>query len=166
MFSESATRLREGIVERAHEAIGTRYRLGASTLGKGFDCSGLVRFVMSAIDMVLPRTAQTQSQVGVEIPRDIAALEPGDVLTFGTSKRISHVGIYIGDGKMIHASTSQRRVIETSLTSRSSPLIRQWQGVRRYVMEAPVALNDSVLELISPTVAVKDTLLGPLKPPG
>lgn len=166
MFSESATRLREGIVERAREAIGTRYSLGASTLGKGFDCSGLVRYVMSAIDMVLPRTAQTQSQVGVEIPKDIAALEPGDVLTFGTGKRISHVGIYIGDGKMIHASTSQRRVIETSLTRRSSPLIRQWQGVRRYVIDAPMALNDSVLELLSPTVAVNDTLLGPLNPPG
>ncbi len=167
MFSESATRLREGIVDRAREAVGTRYRLGASSLGKGFDCSGLVRYVMSAIDMVLPRTAQTQSQVGVEIPKDIAALEPGDVLTFGTGKHISHVGIYIGDGKMIHASTSQRRVIETSLTRRSSSLIRQWQGVRRYVVDAPVTLNDSLLELIGPSVAVKDTLLGPrLNPPG
>lgn len=131
-FSASAERLREGVVSKAREAVGTKYKLGGTKLGVGFDCSGLVQFAMSALEIVLPRTAQSQSQVGVEVPKDVAALQPGDVLTFGTGKRISHVGIYVGDGKMIHASTSKRRVIETSITQRS-PLIRQWKGVRRYV---------------------------------
>lgn len=131
---------------KARDAIGTRYRLGASRLGVGFDCSGLVRYVMSALDIALPRTAQSQSTVGIEVPKDIAALKPGDVLTFGTTKRISHVGIYVGEGKMIHASTSKRKVIETSL-SRRSPLIRQWQGVRRYVIESTAIAGDSLLAL-------------------
>ena len=143
-FSASAERLRESIVEKARGSVGTKYKLGASKPGVGFDCSGLVRYVMGALDMVLPRTAQSQSKVGTEVPKDVAALQPGDVLTFGRGKRISHVGIYVGDGKMIHASTSKRRVIETSLDRRSS-LIRQWQGVRRYVDGSTKAFSDSIL---------------------
>lgn len=143
-FSASAERLRDGIVERARESLGTKYKLGGSKAGVALDCSGLVRYVMGALDMVLPRTAQGQSKVGVEVPKDVAALKPGDVLTFGRGKRISHVGVYVGDGKMIHASTSKRRVIETSLNQRSS-LIRQWQGVRRYVDGSTKAFGDSIL---------------------
>lgn len=143
-FSASAERLRDGIVERARESLGTKYKLGGSKAGVALDCSGLVRYVMGALDMVLPRTAQGQSKVGVEVPKDVAALKPGDVLTFGRGKRISHVGVYVGDGKMIHASTSKRRVIETSLNQRSS-LIRQWQGVRRYVDGSSKAFGDSIL---------------------
>lgn len=143
-FSASAERLREGIVERARESLGAKYKLGASKAGVAFDCSGLVRYVMGVLDISLPRTAQEQSKVGVEVPRDVAALKPGDVLTFGRGKRISHVGIYVGNGKMIHASTSKRRVIETSLDRRSS-LIRQWQGVRRYVDGSAKVFSDSIL---------------------
>ncbi|HEY0928360.1 MAG TPA: C40 family peptidase [Gemmatimonas sp.] len=143
-FSASAERLRESIVEKARGSVGTKYKLGASKPGVGFDCSGLVRYVMGAIDMVLPRTAQSQSKIGTEVPKDVAALQPGDVLTFGRGKRISHVGIYVGNGKMIHASTSKRRVIETSLNQRSS-LIRQWQGVRRYVDGGTKIFSDSIL---------------------
>jgi cell wall-associated NlpC family hydrolase len=99
---------------------------------------------MSMLDVVMPRTAQGQSKVGTEVPKDVAALKPGDVLTFGRGKRISHVGIYVGDGNMVHASTSQRQVIETSLTKRS-PLIRQWKGVRRFVDANTTQLRDSIL---------------------
>lgn len=143
-FSASAERLRDSVVAKARSSIGTRYRLGGTKPGIGLDCSGLVRYAMSVVDMVLPRTAQGQSQVGREVPKDVAALKPGDVLTFGRGKRISHVGIYVGDGKMVHASTSRRRVIETSLNSRS-PLIKQWKGVRRMVDVNTTRLRDSVL---------------------
>lgn len=143
-FSASAERLRDSIVAKARGSVGTRYKLGGSKPGVGLDCSGLVRYAMSMLDMVLPRTAQGQSQVGAEVPKDVAALKPGDVLTFGRGKRISHVGIYVGDGKMVHASTSQRRVIETALNKRN-PLIRQWKGVRRFVDTNTVQLRDSLL---------------------
>ena len=78
------------------------------------------------------------------MPKDLAALKPGDLLTFGRGKRISHIGIYVGEGRMVHASTSQRRVIETRISERS-PLIRQWKGVRRLVGAGGVNLRDSLL---------------------
>ncbi len=142
-FSASATQLRDSIVTKARSQIGAKYKLGASSPGKAFDCSGLVRYVMSALNVVLPRTAQSQSTVGEEVPKDLAALKPGDLLTFGRGSRISHVGIYVGDGRMVHASTSKRRVIESSLTNRS-PLIRQWKGVRRIVDGRADAMRDSL----------------------
>ncbi|MBL0939187.1 MAG: C40 family peptidase [Gemmatimonadaceae bacterium] len=145
-FSESAERMRDSIVSKARSSLGTRYKLGGTKPGIGLDCSGLVRYAMSMLDMVMPRTAQGQSKIGSEIPKDVAALKPGDVLTFGRGARISHVGIYVGDGKMIHASTSQRRVIETALNKRN-PLIRQWKGVRRLVDSSTYALRDSLLAM-------------------
>ncbi len=143
-FSESAERLRDSIVMKARGSVGTRYKLGGTKPGIGLDCSGLVRYAMSMLDMVLPRTAQGQAKAGTEVPKDVAALKPGDVLTFGRGKRISHVGIYVGDGKMVHASTSQRQVIETALNKRN-PLIRQWKGVRRFVDANTAQLRDSIL---------------------
>jgi peptidoglycan DL-endopeptidase CwlO len=142
-FSASAERMRDSIVIRARSAVGTRYKLGASKPESGFDCSGLVRYAMSMLDVVLPRTAQGQSKVGTEVPKDVAALQPGDVLTFGRGKQITHVGIYVGDGRMVHASTSKRQVIETPITNRS-PLIRQWKGVRRFVDANSATLRDSI----------------------
>lgn len=143
-FSASAEKLRDSVVAMARGSVGTRYKLGGTKPGIGLDCSGLVRYAMSVIDLVMPRTAATQAKAGTEVPKDLAALKPGDVLTFGRGKRISHVGIYVGDGKMVHASTSQRRVIETSITARN-PLIRQWKGVRRFVDGTTAKFRDSVL---------------------
>lgn len=145
-FSASAERLRDSIVLKARGSVGTRYKLGGTTPGVGLDCSGLVRYALSMLDVVLPRTASGQAKVGTEVPKDMAALQPGDVLTFGRGKRISHVGIYVGDGRMVHASTSQRRVIETTLSKRSS-LVRQWKGVRRFVDLNTAQLRDSLLAL-------------------
>ncbi len=143
-FSASATALRDSIVSKARSQVGTRYKLGGTKPNLALDCSGLVKYVMSALNVMLPRTASQQATVGTEIPRDLAALKPGDLLTFGTGKRISHIGIYVGGGRMVHASTSKRRVIETTMTARS-PLIRQWKGVRR-LLDAPVPnRRDSLL---------------------
>lgn len=149
-FSASATALRDSIVSMARGQIGTRYKLGGTSPNRALDCSGLVKYVMSALDVILPRTARQQATVGQEVPKDLAALKPGDLLTFGRGKQISHIGIYVGDGRMVHASTSKRRVIETQLTARS-PLIRQWKGVRRLVDSSRVGLLDSLL-------AIADTL--------
>ncbi len=143
-FSASATMLRDSIVSKARSQIGTRYKLGGSKPNLALDCSGLVKYVMSALDVVLPRTARQQATVGTEVAKDLAALKPGDLLTFGKGKRISHIGIYVGEGRMVHASTSQRRVIETPINTRS-PLIRQWKGVRRLVSGAGANVRDSLL---------------------
>ena len=149
-FSASAQALRDSVVAKARGQIGTRYRLGANTPGTALDCSSLVKYVMGALDFVLPRTARQQAKEGEEIPRDLASLKPGDLLTFGKGKRVSHIGIYVGDGRMVHASTSRKRVIEIELTPRN-PLIRQWKGVRRIVVESRRDFRDSLL-------AIADTL--------
>jgi len=138
--------MRDSIVSKARSQIGTRYKLGGTNPNRALDCSGLVKYVMGALDMMLPRTARQQAKSGTEIPKDLAALKPGDLLTFGKGKRISHIGIYVGEGRMVHASTSKREVIETTISARS-PLIRQWKGVRRLVdnsRDSLLAIADSL----------------------
>ena len=130
--------LRDSVLSVARGQIGTRYLLGGQTPGKAFDCSGLIRYVMSALHLELPRTAHEQSKLGREVARDTSALRPGDLLTFGTSRRITHIGIYAGNGRVIHASTSKHRVIETSLASLGPTLLRKWQSARRLI-----SLSDS-----------------------
>ncbi len=146
-LSASMSAFRDSFVARAREQIGTRYKLGGTAPERGFDCSGLVRFVANAFDIVLPRTARQQATMGTEIPKDLAAMKPGDLLTFGKGKNISHIGIYVGNGRMVHASTSSHKVIETSLVGTRSPLIKQWKGVRRVAESLPVKLRDSLMAL-------------------
>jgi len=125
--------LRDSVLAVARSQIGTRYRLGAEAPGKAFDCSGLVRYVLGALRLEVPRTAHEQGRLGREVARDTAQLRPGDLLTFGTKRRITHIGIYAGNGQVIHASTSKRRVIETSLSSLGPSLLRNWRSARRLI---------------------------------
>jgi cell wall-associated NlpC family hydrolase len=120
---------RESIVELAREQIGTPYRYGSSSPDRGFDCSGLVLYVMNQLGFTLPRTAALQSRAGEEVVRDRAELRPGDLLTFGGGSRITHIGIYSGNGRYIHASTRRGQVVEAML-----PTSSYWRGVRRLVV--------------------------------
>ena len=139
-FSNSARALRDSVVQLAKAQIGTRYRRGGQSPEKGFDCSGLVKYVMSALNLDLPRTARQQGVFGLAIARDTSRLLPGDVLTFGRGKKgVSHVAIYIGDGRYVHASTTAGRVVETTIDRPNSPLLRMWRGARRML-----ALDDTV----------------------
>ena len=145
-FSASAQALTDSIVSKARAQIGTRYKLGGITPNRALDCSGLVKVVMNALDFVLPRTAHQQATVGQAIPKDLAALKPGDLLTFGRGKKISHIGIYVGEGRMVHASTSKHKVVEIQLTPHST-LIKQWKGVRRLVDASSSGFRDSLIAL-------------------
>ena len=84
-------------------AAGFDYKRGGKSMTSGFDCSGLVAHVFQqAYGVKLPHNAAAQSQHGARIERD--ALEPGDLVFFNTERRpFSHVGIYLGDGRFIHA---------------------------------------------------------------
>ena len=107
---------------------------------KGFDCSGLVKYVMEALNLNLPRTAKQQAKQGLALTRDTSRLLPGDLLTFGkATKGVSHIGIYVGDGRYVHASSKAGKVIESSIDRPFSPLIKIWKGARRVL-----ALDDSV----------------------
>jgi cell wall-associated NlpC family hydrolase len=134
-WSESVHSFRDSLVSVARAQIGTRYVLGGTT-PSGFDCSGLVRYVMAALKVELPRTAAQQAQTGLEIDRDRTNLRPGDLLTFGKKGKtdVSHIGIYVGNGRYIHASSVAGRVIESDLSRTGSPLIKAWRGVRRMVI--------------------------------
>lgn len=132
-YSNSALVLRDSVVAVARAQIGTRYRLGGGSPEKGFDCSGLIQYVMSALQLNVPRTAKQQAKSGLAIKRDTSRLRPGDILTFGKGKKggVSHVGIYVGDGRYVHASSVAGRVIESSIDRPFSPLIKVWRGARR-----------------------------------
>lgn len=127
---------RDSVVALARAQIGTPYRLGGTTPGRAFDCSGFVRYVLGALKIVVPRTAAQQAAVGADVPKDTTQLQPGDLLTFGKGKRITHIGIYVGNGRYVHASTTAGRVIETSLDRTRSPLVRSWRGGRRVLADA------------------------------
>ena len=146
-LSASIGAFRDSLVSRARAQIGTRYKMGGTAPERGFDCSGLVRFVANAFDIALPRTARQQATMGRAIPKDLAAMKPGDLLTFGKGKTISHIGIYVGEGRMVHASTTSHKVIETALVGTRSPLIKQWKGVRRVAEGVSLKLRDSLMSL-------------------
>jgi len=128
--SYDETQLRDSIVSVARSQLGAKYRLGAMAPGKAFDCSGLIRYVLSMFRLDLPRTAREQAKMGDAIALDTASLRPGDLVAFGSRAQVSHIGIYAGNGKIIHASTSKRRVIESSFSS-GNWFDRRWVSARR-----------------------------------
>ncbi len=91
------------LVMQAMGLLGVPYKRGGTSEEKGFDCSGFVRHMYEkSVGLVLPRRAEEQTKVTEEISR--SELKPGDLVFFNTLKRtFSHVGIYVGDGKFIHA---------------------------------------------------------------
>jgi cell wall-associated NlpC family hydrolase len=97
------------IAMRAMSLLGTPYKWGGASPG-GFDCSGLVRFVHEQLGIYTPRTAAEQYSAARRVK--ISGLEPGDLLFFRTQdgKRISHVAIYTGEGRFIHAPQAGRPV--------------------------------------------------------
>jgi hypothetical protein len=146
-YSNSALLLRDSVVAVARAQIGTKYRLGGGSPEKGFDCSGLIQYVMGALRLNVPRTAKQQAKSGLAIKRDTSRLQPGDILTFGKGKKgsVSHVGIYVGDGRYVHASSVAGRVIESSINRPFSPLIKVWRGARRML-----SLDDSAAAIAGP----------------
>jgi len=147
-YSNSALVLRDSVVAVARAQIGTKYRLGGGSPEKGFDCSGLIQYVMGALRLNVPRTAKQQAKSGLAIKKDTSRLQPGDILTFGKGKKgtsVSHVGIYVGDGRYVHASSVAGKVIESSIDRPFSPLIKVWRGARRML-----SLDDSASSTTTP----------------
>jgi len=96
----------------------TPYRRGGSLLsGRGTDCSGFVKYVYHNFRIDLPHSSAAQARMGqvAACTMDFSKLEVGDLLFFRRARSIDHVGIYAGEGKMIHASSRRRSVIVTDL---------------------------------------------------
>ncbi len=99
----------KSIVDFAIGLLGVKYRFGGESIW-GMDCSAFVQKVYAMAGISLPRTARYQAKYGMFVSRE--NLKPGDLLFFRTYARFpSHVGIYIGEGKMIHASSAGKRII-------------------------------------------------------
>ena len=94
------------VIINALSLTGIKYQYGGSSPETGFDCSGFVRYVFNqAANLTLPPTARAISQMGKTVQKN--ELQPGDLVFFNTLKSaFSHVGIYIGDNKFIHAPRS------------------------------------------------------------
>jgi cell wall-associated NlpC family hydrolase len=109
--------------------LGVPYRRGGNTAETGFDCSGFVRAMYNqTVGHLLPRRAEEQAAATQKIDRD--ELKPGDLVFFNTMRRaFSHVGIYVGDGKFIHAPRTGAEVRVESLNG--SYWQRRFNGARR-----------------------------------
>ncbi len=94
------------VLIRAISLVGTPYKWGGNTPEGGFDCSGLVNYVYrDMLDMRLPRT--TKELIQLQGPRiQPEQLAGGDLVFFGSGGQVSHVGIYVGEGRFVHAPSS------------------------------------------------------------
>lgn len=114
-ISRGSNYISRRIISTSMQYIGVPYVFGGTSPYYGFDCSGYVQYVFAQVGISLPRTADVQYEVGT--PISTADLRPGDAVFFTTyTYGASHVGIYIGDGNFIHASSS-RGVTISSLSS-------------------------------------------------
>lgn len=117
------------IVDTAMQYLGTPYVWGGASPG-GFDCSGLVNYVYKECGYSINRTAASIYENGTYV--DISALQVGDAVCFSSySDRIGHVGIYIGNGQFIHASSGSGSVIISELSE--SYYTNRYIGARRIV---------------------------------
>ena len=116
------------VVRVAFNQVGSRYVWGASRPG-AFDCSGFTYYVMKQMGVTLPRTSRAQFGAGRAVSR--SGLLPGDLLFFRGpgGGGVGHVGIYIGNNKMVHASTPSTGVIVSSLSERY--YVSRYIGARR-----------------------------------
>jgi len=145
----SGTALRErtaGLVIAAMNFVGVPYRVGGSNGGAGFDCSGFTRYIFElSLGLTLPHSADEQAAARGLLRVEKAELRPGDLVFFNTLKRtFSHVGIYIGEGRFIHAPKTGSEVrIETM---RHAYWAERYTGARRVATaDAPVTVQATLL---------------------
>ena len=103
------------LIGNAMGLLGVSYRFGGTSASSGFDCSGFMQHIFrKTMQINLPRTSAEQAKMGVAVSR--SELQPGDMVFFSTSRgRISHVGLYIGNNRFIHAPRTGKSIEITSL---------------------------------------------------
>lgn len=113
----------------AERFIGIPYQWGGDTVVDGLDCSGFVRAVYNLCGVSIPRTSREQYKAGAPVAK--ADLKDGDLLFFGSSESaINHVGIYVGNGKFVHAPKRGEEIKTAALDE--SYFERRFVGARRY----------------------------------
>ncbi len=127
----NATDRASSVAMQALAYLGTPYRAGGLSPQSGFDCSGLVAYVYrEGAGLALPRNTYDLSHLGEPVER--AALMPGDLVFYNTQRReYSHVGIYLGEDRFIHAPSSGGEVRVENL--RAGYWMRRYSGARRVI---------------------------------
>jgi len=123
--------VRSEIVETAERFIGLPYQWGGSSVEQGFDCSGLTMAVYQLNGLNLPRSSRDQYSMGVSVER--TELAKGDLVFFATRgrDRVSHVGVYTGDDRFIHAPGKGKTIRVDSLADRY--FVARYAGARKYL---------------------------------
>lgn len=117
------------VIEYAKKYLGVNYRFGRSS-SSAFDCSGFTMFIYKAVGIHLPHSAAGQANLGIAV--DKKHLRPGDLVFFETYKPgISHVGMYIGNGHFIHASSGKGEVTITKLSD--AYYVQRYRGSTRII---------------------------------
>jgi cell wall-associated NlpC family hydrolase len=141
LIEQAGSTVQEVLVS-ALALTGTPYKYGGKTPETGFDCSGFVKYVFQqATNLTLPHGARAISQLGKSVQVD--QLQPGDLVFFNTLKSaFSHVGIYIGDNRFVHAPSSGGGVHVVNMTD--SYWAKRFNGARRIETGAqqPPATSD------------------------
>ena len=131
-----ASRLADSVIRTATDVMGRPYVYGGTgSDGGGFDCSGLIQYAYAHHGIALPRRSTEQARAGTPVKTSLAALAPGDLLTFSNSGGpVTHVGLYIGAGRFIHSASHG---VQVSTLSGDDPYGRwwyvRWVGARRLI---------------------------------
>jgi cell wall-associated NlpC family hydrolase len=128
---ERYTSSAQDLILKGFELVGVNYRRGGTNPDNGLDCSGFVQVVFSeAAGLLLPRTAGEQSKIGEKV--DKKELKAGDLVFFNTMRHaFSHVGIYLGDNRFLHAPRTGAEVRVEDM--RQNYWTKRYNGARRVV---------------------------------
>lgn len=133
---EAKARLIDNVITTALESMGSPYVWGGTGDGDGgFDCSGLIYYTYRQHGVSLPRTAESQAKAGTAIRRELDLLLPGDLLAFVEhGETVTHVGLYVGEGRFIHSSSNGVRLSRLSEDdSEGRTWLKKWVGIRRVI---------------------------------
>ena len=154
----SAWRTTQNLTSSALDLIGIRYRWGGTTPEAGLDCSGLVQFVFQQVTGVtLPRSAKELSRIGEKV--GLPELQPGDLVFFNTRRfAYSHVGIYLGDNRFIHAPRRGREVEVAAIDQKYWQM--RFDGARRLVGVLPEMMPALVSDATASSLEIGDAPAG------
>jgi len=157
---------RARVIPTAERYLGTRYRYGGTSPSSGFDCSGFVQYVFARNAVKLPRTSRQQAKVGAPLRRDWSSLSPGDLVMFADrGEAISHVAIYAGKNRIIHATSSGGGVRYDDLSTRRGQWFAEHMvAARRVTPDARGLMLDLVRLLDLKTLADTALDLGDFAP--
>jgi cell wall-associated NlpC family hydrolase len=123
--------IKDRLLRVAQRMLAVPYRFGGTTLW-GLDCSGFVQKTFAFLNLDLPRSAREQFREGAKVEK--ADLSPGDLVFFRTyAKYPSHVGIYLGDNRFVHASSREKKVTVESLDT--PYYVKRYIGAKRLLFE-------------------------------